>query len=231
MKSDREFIDGIYEKAAKLAEEAPAGEYDRTGLREGGKPARFPKIAAACAAVLVLCIGVAAFGLLRSSDNTGENPGKEPGSAVTRMMPSEGTDVGSPAAAQFSLDLPEEDDQNFALTGSTLEGSVSEVSETGGADLTVQISGAVWLSNAPGDEPESVAVHYTETDGYGRIVAFQTGEKVLLFLNAKEEEGTLIYYLANGAESKYAFWKEEDGRVFYKNSDGTVLERSTVEQE
>lgn len=238
MKSDREFIEGIYEKAErsrdeKFFREIPEelqSDKERDGGR-GGKILHFPRMAAA-AAVMILCIGTAAFGLLKvwNHSGTGTDPLTDTQSVVTRMVPGQESEAaGTPAAAQFALDLP---DGGFSLTGCTVEGEVSSVLDPDEAGVRAAlIDAADWLEGAPEPEPQTVTLHYSDTDEYGRSIVFTAGERVLLFLNAKDEEGGFIYYLANGAESKYAFLKDEDGTEYYQNPDGAVLDITTLRGE
>ncbi|MBO5199235.1 MAG: hypothetical protein J6B85_12085 [Lachnospiraceae bacterium] len=221
MKSDREFIEGIYRKAEALQREEALQKADgaQSGpkLRKAENVRRLRVLAGAAAAMLVVCVGTA---LVRGSGlGTQQEQAGDPGMEMARMMP-EGYGV-DPAA----YTLGDEETESFILTGEVIRVSTSEGSENA-ADAVIRTDS--WLSAAPEGDTSEITVRYQGTDEYGWSVVFAQGEQVMLFLAADEASGDGFYYLQEGSQSKYVFWKEEGDACYYKNAAGVVLDSRVV---
>ncbi len=224
MKSDREFIDGIYEKAARYREESEKEKV--VSFDKGKRAGRNRRIrAAAAAAVLLIGIGVTVT-RLPDINNEGTQEQGEASSQpeVMRMLPEE--EQGLPAIAGYSVDSGDTGDETAV---SVLTGEVSGISGSG-EWMQAMITGAEWMIPAPEEPPSEMRLLYPAVDSLGRSIVLTEGDKVLLYVSMDQGEEDACS-LENGFESVYFFWKEEDGGSYYKNCDGTVIDSRQLTEE
>ena len=224
MKSDREFIDGIYEKAARYREESEKEK--AVSFDKGKRAGRNRRIrAAAAAAVFLIGIGVT-VARLPDINNQGTQEQEESSSRaeVIRMLPEE--EQGLPAIAGYSVDSG---DTGGEAAVSVLTGEVSGISGSGDR-MQAMITGAEWIIQAPEESPSEMRLLYPAEDSLGRSIVLAEGDKVLLYVSMDQGEEDACS-LENGFESVYFFWKEEDGGSYYKNCDGTIIDSRQLTEE
>ncbi len=225
MKSDREFIDGIYEKAARYREEHK--EESVISFEQEKRIRRNHRLRAAAAAVFLIGIGITVSRLPLSGNRDSQDSGESsPQAEVMRMLPDGEEEQEAPAVAEYSAGPVDSEAENavYVLTG--------EVSETSsGGELTqAVITGVYWIAPASGEALSQVRLLYPETDGSGCRIELTSGDEVLLYISMIQGEEDACN-LENGFESVYFFWKEEGGGVYYKNCDGEVVDSRQLTEE
>lgn len=204
MKSDREFLDGIYQKAAKYSEPRKKirGQYQMlSGL----------------AACLLLCI--LGIGVIYTRQKAGNKEALEQEGVVAARSLAE-MEQDSPAPKTFSLDNegiataqvdPEATMQKLPTL--IVAGSIAALLEEGtAAEVLVE---DCYYGTCP---DTSLQIKYIKNNAEEEIgVLFSEGEQVLLILTG-EEDGWFL--LTDGQDSKYQYVSGIGESAIYKGQDG-----------
>lgn len=200
MKSDEEFIKGIYEKAAAIQSLPAQNEPKRRSFTWKG----WSGLAAACFCVLIAGVAVSNGKLWEHSDTDGGN-----GAASADYA---GNDAGT--YAQNRMVEPEDMNAGIATMSlneqSYVHGTVQEITE-----LMEAVSGCSASVNIQLLDSAGIAVIYT-VDSNG----WELGEEVWLLIDM-EEDGDYL------RDERNKFTLAEDG-LFY-NAAGVVFDNNMVE--
>lgn len=193
MKSDREFLDGIYEKAKIIEQSEPYSmTLKRPGFNKGYRYLR-PVF------MSILLLFVVYAGAVKYQ-NINTKPGNE--TLNEDMNP----DVRSISLMQT---------QPMIITGRVIKLQPS-VDKNDLSYATILIDKVI---QGTAKSKEKLEVEYYQEDDNG-MVEFEEDEKVLLFLLDLDEKLKII---EDGSLGKYSLVSEENGEEIYKAYDGTII--------
>lgn len=206
MKSDREFIDGIYEKARMI--EKSKETTNRMKVNPYKRYQVLRPIFISCLLLFVVTVGI------KIQQGLIEKPEKEAEIELTHE------DVELNLGTR-SIDM--EVEPPIILTGKVIRLQNSK-SEDIVSYATIVVDQVIQGLVQPGEEQE---IQYYTGESGGNI-EFTIGEKVLLYL-CDSDEGYKT--LENGAYGKYTFVQEEDGALSYESVDGIRINtKNLIEQ-
>lgn len=225
MKSDREFLDGIYEKAKKY-EETKRYEEENSKSTFQKRYHSFKPIYMAAILVLMVTSGVVLYQqpwneetvepkprneVSITPEASNNNPSEEDGQTTSPVAPATEQLPSQVRGLPFSLPLVEE---------VILEGKVTEIVQ-GEQTVYLQVN-KVHVGTVP--ETETIALYVSELENLaGNFIA---EDEILVYVQ-QNTEGKWI--LSQGMGSKYDFVKEADGVRYFENNENIEVDTSTFQ--
>lgn len=233
MKSDQEFINGIYEKANRYAElEQNSSSSPLAKIRAALSSRRFVPVMAPClcalaiATVVLVSNGLNSFSPVQPEDNFGIQ------STNLEQDPSKDRAINEPATSSFSIDLQVSKDQLEIMKATSsliITGKVTSLEQEGNDQVVTIEVGECFL----GTGEKQVILRYNSQEvlvpetGLPFETFFNLEEQILVFLGIPDGQnatGNFVYQLGEyGRDSKLTYIGEEDGDSIYQAANGSKI--------